>query len=577
MKKFKKWFGFMLATLALILSGGTCFAMADDPAIQSPVGDLDGGPGAGVAGDNNQTQTQEIVEGQFHDFDYYVTQINKHIVEMKLESCPVDQILRAASKSQKTVSIWVKYYEIGQRPIKSVLSEAITATTNGTANPVKPENNSAFDQDDTIIFPEIMGYQEDGTTRETLKPLMVRVVARDLQNYPLVIAVNGKKNAGQNNRWDLPDIPQGATMLRLGRAAAEKDVETASYYTLPEPSEQYCQRFIMQCEESIIERMSAKTLDWDFSKQERIAMDDMRDGMERSGLFGIKSKTIYGKKGATYTTGGIYWLAGKDISLGHWAPKTEIGPDGLPVPVQVATGDVTIETVTVPVQDSAGHNLYTGKVSDVDTDVYKDGDDWKLSHDAATDPDTVVQIDADTTPVAQTTEEQREVPVMATVYEYVISEEELNEFVRIAIRDAGNGSRTKLLFVDDLIYKAFSNLKSKRRIITQTETNYKNWGLDFESFSSMGTKVLIYRHDAFNYMGMSGCAFLLDPRYLEKWVFGEWARQEYDLKKLFIRNANAVVMEEFSCWTLYYPNAHARVFRPDFDTDLGVTDELEAA
>ncbi|MBR0166142.1 MAG: hypothetical protein IJQ13_04610 [Prevotella sp.] len=577
MKKFKNWFGFMLATLALILSSGTCFAMADDAAITDPVGDLDGGPGTGVAGANTHTQTQEIMETQIKDFDYYVTQINKHIVEMKLESCPVDQILRAASKSQKSKSIVVKYYEIGQRPIKSVLDEAVTATSNGVANAVKPLNNSAFDFMDTIIFPDVMGYKEDGTTRETLKPLMVRVVARDNQEYPLVIAVNGKKNVSKNNRWDLPDIPKGATMLRLGRAAGEKDVETASYYTLPEPSEQYCQRFIMQAEESIIERMSAKTLDWDFSKQERIAMDDMRDGMERSGLFGIKSKTIYGNNGATYTTGGIYWLAGKDISLGHWAPKTEIGPDGLPVPVQVATGETEPGTVTVPVQDSAGHDLFTAKVSTVDTDVYKDGDDWKTSHDAVSDPDTVVTIDEGTTPIAQTTTATVDVPVMATVYEYVISEDELNEFVRIAIHDAGNGSRTKLLFVDDLIYKAFSNLKSKRRIITQTENNYQNWGLDFESFSSMGTKILIYRHDAFNYMGMSGCAFLLDPRYLEKWVFGEWARQEYDLKKLFIRNSNAVVMEEFSCWTLYYPNAHARVFRPDFDPELGVTDELEAA
>lgn len=577
MKKFKNWFGFMLATLALILSSGTCFAMADDAAISDPVGDLDGGPGTGVAGANTHTQTQEIMETQIKDFDYYVTQINKHIVEMKLESCPVDQILRAASKSQKSKSIVVKYYEIGQRPIKSVLDEAVTATSNGVANAVKPLNNSAFDFMDTIIFPDVMGYKEDGTTRETLKPLMVRVVARDNQEYPLVIAVNGKKNVSKNNRWDLPDIPKGATMLRLGRAAGEKDVETASYYTLPEPSEQYCQRFIMQAEESIIERMSAKTLDWDFSKQERIAMDDMRDGMERSGLFGIKSKTIYGNNGATYTTGGIYWLAGKDISLGHWAPKTEIGPDGLPVPVQVATGETEPGTVTVPIQDSAGHDLFTAKVSTVDTDVYKDSDDWKTSHDAVSDPDTVVTIDEGTTPIAQTTTATVDVPVMATVYEYVISEDELNEFVRIAIHDAGNGSRTKLLFVDDLIYKAFSNLKSKRRIITQTENNYQNWRLDFESFSSMGTKILIYRHDAFNYMGMSGCAFLLDPRYLEKWVFGEWARQEYDLKKLFIRNSNAVVMEEFSCWTLYYPNAHARVFRPDFDPELGVTDELEAA
>lgn len=505
MKGFKKWLGFMLAAFAIILGSGNAYALADDPAITDPVGDLDGGAGTGVAGANTLTQSQEIMEGQIKDYDYYVKQINKHIVEMKLESCPVDQILRASTKTQKSKSIVVKYYEIGQRPIKTTLEEAITQTSDGVAHAVKPVNNTVFDFMDTIIFPEILGYDEAGN-RDTLKPLMVRVVGQDQYQYPLVIAVNGVKNAGKGNRWDLPAIPAGATMLRLGRAAGEKDVETASYYELPEPSEQYCQRFIMQAEESIIERMSAKALDWDFSKQERIAMDDMRDGIERSGLFGIKSLTRYGKNGNVYTTGGIYWLAGKDIELGSWLPKTVIGSDG---------------------------------------------------------KEHVVTVDVEGTE--------------KTVYEYVINEDQLHEFVRQAIQDAGNGSRTKLLFVDNLIYKALSNLKSKRRIIMQTESNYQGWGIDFESFSSMGTKIMIYRHDAFNYMGMSGCAFMLDPRYLEKWIFGNWQRQEYDLKKLFIRNSNAVVMEEFSCWTLYFPNAHARVFRPEFDTTLGVTDELQVA
>ena len=499
MKKFTKWLGFMFAALALILGSGSAFALADDPAIQDPVGDLDGGAGIGVAGANTLTQSQEIMEGQVKDYDYYVKQINKHIVEMKLESCPIDQILRASTKTQKSKSIVVKYYEIGQRPIKTTLETAITATNDGVAHAIRPANNTVFDFMDTIIFPEILGYQEDGT-RETLKPLMVRVVGQDNYQYPLVIAVNGAKNTAKGNRWDLPAIPVGATMLRLGRAAGEKDVETASYYELPEPSEQYCQRFIMQAEESIIERMSAKALDWDFSKQERIAMDDMRDGMERSGLFGIKSLTRYGKNGNVYTTGGIYWLAGKDIELGSWVPKLVRNAQGQDVPMTVTVGNAT-----------------------------------------------------------------------KTVYEYVITEEQLHDFVRLAIQDAGNGSRTKL------IYKALSNLKSKRRIIMQTESNYQGWGIDFESFSSMGTKIMIYRHDAFNYMGMSGCAFMLDPRYLEKWIFGNWQRQEYDLKKLFIRNSNAVVMEEFSCWTLYFPNAHARVFRPEFDSAKGVTDELQVA
>lgn len=552
MKSFKKWLGFMLAAFAIILGSGNAYALADDPAITNPVGDLDG-PGTGVAGAKTLTEAQEIIEGQVKDYDYYVRQINKHIVEMKLESCPIDQILRASNKTSKSKSILVKYYEIGQRPIKTTLSEAISQTSDGVAHSIKPTNNTTFDFMDTIIFPDIMGYDENGN-RETLKPLMVRVVGRDQYNYPIVIAVNGVKNVSQSNRWDLPAIPAGANMLRLGRAAGEKDVETASYYNLPEPSEQYCQRFIMQAEESIIERMSAKTLDWDFSKQERIAMDDMRDGMERSGLFGIKSLTRYGTNGNVYTTGGIYWLAGKDIELGSWLPKTVLGSDG----------KEHVVTVSVQDEDEDGHLLYTCQVSGTDTVVYTTdgGTTWKSAADGTT-------VTPDATPEAKMVDK--------TVYEYVITEEQLHEFVRQVIQDAGNGSRTKMLFVDNLIYKALSNLKSKRRIIMQTESNYQGWGIDFESFSSMGTKIMIYRHDAFNYMGMSGCAFLLDPRYLEKWVFGNWQRQEYDLKKLFIRNANAVVMEEFSCWTLYFPNAHARVFRPDFDESLGVTDELQVA
>lgn len=554
MKKFKKWFGFMVAIAAMIFSGGTAFAVADDPAITAPVGDLDGGPGVGVAGDNNRTQSQAIMEGELQDFDYYQKQINKHIVEMKLESCPIDQILRSASKTNKSSDIRVQYYQIGQRPIMTTLDTAVSETSSGNATAIDPVNNSCFDSMDTIIFPEIQGYLEDGVTRDTLKPLMVRVVGRqDATLNPVVIAVNGKKHSGKGNRWDLPDIPKGAVMLRLGRAAGEKDVETASYYQLPEASIQFCQRYIMQAEESVIERMSQKIVDWDFSKQERVAMDDMRDGIERSGLFGIKSVGRYGNNGNVYTTGGIYWEAGKDLQLGHWQPKLEIGSDGKE------------HAVTAPVQDEDenGHLLYICTVSSSPAVVYTtdDGTTWKDE----TSGNTVVP-DAD--PVAKMVDK--------TVYEYAISEKELTNFVNLAIQNAGNGSRTKLLFVDNLIYMAFSNLKATRRIITQTESNYQNWHLDFESFTSMGTKILIYRHDAFNYMGMSGCAFLLDPRYLEKWVFGDWSRKEYDLKDLFIRNSNAVVMEEFSCWTLYFPNAHARVSRPEFDGD-GVTDEMDLA
>ena len=148
---------------------------------------------------------------------------------------------------------------------------------------------------------------------------------------------------------------------------------------------------------------------------------------------------------------------------------------------------------------------------------------------------------------------------------YVITEDELVDLVGRIIEGAGNGSRTKLVFVDNTIYAALCKIKTNNRIkIFESEKNYNNWKLDFQSFESMGTKLLFYRHDLFNAWGFNGRGFSLDPEYLDKWVFQNWARKEYNLKELFISNSNAVTMEEMSCWTLGFPDAHARIAMPEY-------------
>lgn len=190
-----------MAAIAMILSGGGAYAMADDPAIQNPIGDIDG-PGKGAGGAQTRTEGQELMEGELKDFNYYVKQINRRICEMKLESCPIDQILRSASRTNQSTDLVVHYYQIGQRPIKTTLNEDVSATTDGSAHAIKPLNPVVFDSMDTILFPNVMGYKSDGVTRETLVPLMVRVVAQDTSENPVVIAVNGKKNETRGNRWD---------------------------------------------------------------------------------------------------------------------------------------------------------------------------------------------------------------------------------------------------------------------------------------------------------------------------------------------------------------------------------------
>lgn len=571
MKKFKNWLGFVAAMVAMILSGGGAYAaaatapLANDPDNPTLANRVDEIPGGGVVtsgpddrGGQWHEDSRKIAEETNRDFDYYQKQINKRICEMKLESCPIDQILRSANRSNHADSMIIKYYRVGQRPVYTTLQTAVAGTNNGLGNEIAPVNPKCFDNMDTILFPKVKGYKADGTTEDPYHPLMVRVVGRTAAGAPIVIAINGKLNASAGNNYDLPAIPEGAVMLRLGRAAGERDVKTGSYYTMPAPSEQYCQRYIMQVEQSKIEQMLKTVVDWDFIKQERIAVDDMRGGIERSGLFGIKGRISWSESGEIYTTGGIYWEAGKDLEIGHWEKKITTDANGDKVPV----------TTSVQDSDANGHLLYNATVTTGGTAatvvVYKDGTTWKSASDG-----TTVTPDSGTEPAAKM--------VTKTVYEYVIDQKELTRFVNAVIQDAGNGSRTKIFFVDNLIYQALANIKTDHRIILQSESNYRNWNLDFESFSSMGTKILIYRHDAFNYMKMDGMGFCLDPRYLEKWVFGDWDRKEYDLRNLFVRNSDAVVMTEYSAWTLQFPNAHARVSRPEFDTSLGVTDELLAA
>jgi hypothetical protein len=243
----------------------------------------------------------------------------------------------------------------------------------------------------------------------------------------------------------------------------------------------------MQVEQTIYDRLSKTEVDWSFTRVERMAMEDMRIGMEASGLFGVKSKHAINKQGNVYTCEGIWYRAGKDLELGHWEVK----------------------------YDKAGKAM-------VDSDGY-------------------------------------------LIKEYVIEENELVDLIGRIIDGAGNGSRTKLVFVDNTIYSALCKIKTNNRVrIFEPADNYNNWRLDFRAFESMGTKLLFYRHDLFNAWGFSGRGFSLDPEYLDKWVFQNWSREAYDLRKLFISNSNAVTMSEFSCWTLGFPDAHARIAIPEY-------------
>lgn len=484
-KTFKFLINVCLMFIVALAGGGYASAATEGALDGGAVQDLGNGGGNAVGGDATVTKIEQV-----QDAEWYLKQINKTIVEMKFTGTPIDQILRNASFN-KSDSIVVKYYSVGQRPLVAKVKE--TFSTNGD-NPgqITLENDAVLGAMDTLLVMKadgsfVKGYVPGTNTEDDLHPLMLRVNSINTDtNKPMVYAVNGKQT-DSGKAFAVPQLEPGTILLRMGRAAAEKDVQTGRYFILPEPTEQYCQRFIMQVEQSVYDRFSKTEVEWAFTRVERMAMEDMRIGMEASGLFGIKGKHIFNEKGNIYTCEGIWYRAGKDLMLGHWEK----------------------------VLDAAGKPI-----------VDEDGN---------------------------------------YVQEYVITEDELVDLVARIIDGAGNGSRRKMVFVDNTIYAALCKIRTKNRVrVFEPANNYLNTGLDFQAFESMGTKLLFYRHDLFNAWGFNGRAFCLDPEYLDKWVFQNWERHEYDLKKLFVSNSNAVTMEEFSCWTLGFPDAHARIAIPEY-------------
>lgn len=112
----------------------------------------------------------------------------------------------------------------------------------------------------------------------------------------------------------------------MAKSCGELDVQTGRFNNLPDSDIQYCQNFMIQVEESTFNKIAAKRVDWDFSDIEEDSIYDMRLAMEGTYLFGdmacIKHTTK--NNSAQWFTKGIWWMAGKDIEVGHIATADEV-------------------------------------------------------------------------------------------------------------------------------------------------------------------------------------------------------------------------------------------------------------
>ena len=250
--------------------------------------------------------------------DLLRNEIDRRIVKIRPMATPIDQLSRWAG-AKHAGSMIVDYYSVDTRPTTALTVSAFTGCTDDEGSDrfqkarLSTDNNDLFEASETILVKGVAGYQPDGKTQSS-QDLVLYVVEKEASTGMLnVVTVNGQTIGEYENC--IPTIPSGTTLVRMGRAATELDVQTPQFEALPKKSHNYCQIFKMQIEQSTLQKIANKEVGWTFSDQEEAAIYDMRLGMEKNFLFGVKARVEDTKKRETVMlTGGIWDQAGSEFT-----------------------------------------------------------------------------------------------------------------------------------------------------------------------------------------------------------------------------------------------------------------------
>ncbi len=326
--------GGLLATILALVMGeaetGMVLAVATaaipDGGVSNSGQDVNGESGKpvgdplGLDGIATETTGREV-----GDAEMYSKEIERRVTKIRPMSTPVDQMSRLVGAAKKANSFEVKCYSVGTRPIKTLLKTEVAKQTQGASVSLTVEDPSIFTMDDTIMVVGVKGITDYkgvayDAADENTPYLMLHVCGRNPENGNVsVYAVNGHLDNSGQATW-LPAIPADTTLIRMGKACGELDVQTGRFNNIPMPDVQYCQNFMMQVEQSTFDKIAAKDVDWNFSDLEEDGIYDMRLTQEATYLFGVKNKIKHVTKNnaLTWFTGGIWNMCGNDIEVGSY-------------------------------------------------------------------------------------------------------------------------------------------------------------------------------------------------------------------------------------------------------------------
>jgi hypothetical protein len=254
---------------------------------------------AGVAGGKhviNEPLTVALTNVESPDL--LVNEIDRRLVKIRPMATPIDQLSRWAG-SKKSGSMVVDYYSVDTRPTSTKVTRSVEGCSDNVGASrfqkvqLPVENADLFEASETVLVRGVGGYKPDGKTKSN-QDLVLYVLRKSEDGASIsAVTVNGQTIGEFENC--IPTIPEGTMLVRMGRAASELDVQTPQFEALPQKSQNYCQIFKMQIEQSTLQKIANKEVGWTFSDQEEAAIYDMRQAF--TGNAGNKRKVLIGGSG----------------------------------------------------------------------------------------------------------------------------------------------------------------------------------------------------------------------------------------------------------------------------------------
>lgn len=297
--------GFKVAGLFAVILMALCVSVglgADSNVVYGVTGVAGAVGGVDAAISGQEVNTENVKDASSNILE---DSVSSKITEVYKDQATLFYLLDKVSKAKMdskngTFSRVHRFYQIGQRPVKSNVTTGYTVSTSAPQNLLAVDlvvDNVSIWTKDSVIYPHTAANAPlgDGYSYESgqeVKEGFLQLIVVDVNKAAgkiTVQAINAKRTGGDPATAYMPTIPAGTILTRLAALGSETDAQASVYTSVPKDTFNYVATFHTQYEVTPDFLKHGKEINWGETQIKDHTLNDFIDGIEKTLLVGQRA------------------------------------------------------------------------------------------------------------------------------------------------------------------------------------------------------------------------------------------------------------------------------------------------